>query len=267
MLDTEPIVLERSLVTAAISYPFEAGWLDAAGVNLVARLSTAEVKDAVVALVDSVDARALLATHAIVRGGALSSRRHSMLTFATHTRPDDVSDVSVVLDDVSAAGTAVAAIVIPDFYGITVRDWTIGSAAVSATTALVTEGAAALIPIEDDESYQEDLGRAWFLMTDTPFVSHVCMARRDLLATAPGTLAAHFGRIVAARDIARSRGRELRRNLSQDHGVEREVLTDALADQTDTLGTEEERGLLELWKRSGRPLGANDRRSAFVSLG
>lgn len=258
--------IEDRLVTSAFCYPFRAGWLDGSGVSLVPHLRSADVAGWPVALLDSIEARALTRTHVVIREAAVCTRRASMLTLATATRPDEIERASVALPGVSPAGRAVAAIVVPAFYGITVTEWTTEERALDPSTLLVQEDAAALIPIEDEESYQEDLGRAWFLFTDTPFISHVCVARRDLLVSDPSAVAIAIGRLAAARDLARAQGRELRRDLSRDLNIEREVLIDALADQTLSLGTEEQQGVEELWKRAGMPLTATESRSAFVSI-
>lgn len=259
-------LVEDRLTTAAISYPFRAGWLDDAGVALLPRVTSADVADWPMALLDPVEARALVGTHVIIRDIAVSAQRATLLTLATATRPDEIAEADVSVAGVSPAGRAVAAIVVPAFYGISVSNWTSEPRPLSEANLLVQEDALALIPIDDDEAYQEDLGRAWFLFTDTPFVSHVCIARRDLIAANPDLLRNALRRLIAARDMAQSRGRELRRNLSSDLAVEREVLTDALAEQSLTIGAEEQRGLEELWKRSGRPLTAAEARSTFVSL-
>lgn len=266
MLAAYTVLVEDRLTTAAFAYPLRAGWLAAPGVVPRPHVSAADSAAAPLALVDSVEARSLLRSHVIVREVAVAARRATMLTLATSTRPDEVGHVTASLAGVSQAGRAVAVIVIPEFYGISVVNWTQQALAPSDATIVVQEDAAALIAIDDEESYQEDLGRAWFLLTDLPFVSHVCLARRDMLTTDPEGLAAALGHLHAARDLSRSRGRELRRDLSKDLGVEREVLADALADQTLYLGTEEQQGLEELWKRTGLPLSAAEARGAFVSV-
>jgi predicted solute-binding protein len=265
-LDERLLLIEDRLVTAAFSYPFRSGWLEADGVSLAPRVAAAGAAEWPVALLDTVEARAMTRSHVIVRDACVCARRASMLTLATHTRPDDIISAAASLPNVSSTGRAVAAIVVPTFYGITITEMTTERLAVDSTTMVIHEDAAGLIPFDDEESYQEDLGRAWFLFTDTPFVSHVCVARRDLVANDPGSIAATLGRLSAARELARTRGRELRRDLSRDLGIEREVLVDALADQSLSLGAEEQRGVEELWKRAGVPLSAAESRGTFVSI-
>ncbi len=206
------------------------------------------------------------ALHAVVADLAVVARRATMLTLATHTRPDDVDDVAVSLAGVSPAGRAAALATLRAFYGIGAREWSDETFAVDAAHAVVSEGPAALIPIEDDEIYQEDLGRAWFLMTDTPFVSHVCVARRSLLTRDPVAVAEAVGRLAAALAAGNERGRELRRDLSKRHGIDRDLLVEVLADQEWELTAEGIAGLALLARRAGLTSGANLER-AVVRVG
>jgi predicted solute-binding protein len=276
-----PILVDDTLATAVYSYPFKAGWVDASGVELVERLPTRLVRERrAVGLLDSVAAQTLLTTHVIVRDVAIAARRASFVSLATHARPDTVDNVTIAHPGVSPATLALAQIVIPAFYGITISGWTNDDLPVSDRVAVVAEGARALIALDptdegpDDDApepiegiYQEDLGRAWHLLTNTPFVSHVCIVPREALATQPAAVADAVDRLRAARDVAKARGRELRRDLARAFGVEREVLTETLADQVYELGDEELHGLIELWTRSGLVAKNVNLRSSLVRIG
>jgi len=260
------IAIDDRLETARLAYPFAAGWVEPAGVELVAGLTSTRASDADLALLDSIAALSMLGDHAVVADLAVVARRATMLTLATHTRPDDVDDVAVSLAGVSPAGRAAALATLRAFYGIGAREWSDETFAVDAAHAVVSEGPAALIPIEDDEIYQEDLGRAWFLMTDTPFVSHVCVARRSLLTRDPVAVAEAVGRLAAALAAGNERGRELRRDLSKRHGIDRDLLVEVLADQEWELTAEGIAGLALLARRAGLTSGANLER-AVVRVG
>lgn len=260
------LLIEERLVTAAFSRPFRAGWVDDEGVQLIPRVAAADIDGWPVVLLDSIEARPLLHSHVVVREVAVAARRASMLTLATATRPDAVEQAVASVPDASPATRALAAMVVPAFYGIRVTGWTTERRQVAADVIVIQQDVEALAPLDDEAAYQEDLGRAWYLFTDLPFVSHVCLARRDLIADDPPLIVAALERLTAARDAARARGRELRRDLAREFALEREVLADALADQALSLGTEEQRGLEELWKRAGTPLAGSEARTAFVSV-
>jgi predicted solute-binding protein len=265
-IEAAAIALDERLETAFFSYPFRAGWVAAAGVTLAAGLTADTARGVAVALLDSLAALTLLRTHVIVRDAAVASRRGSMLTLSTHTRPDEVDNVTVGIGGVSPAGRGLATAVLRPFYGINAGAWVEDAATVDASTAVVSEGAAALIADEDEEHYQEDLGRAWFLLTTTPFVSHACVAPRALLASDPGLVAAGVERLRAAYASGQERARELRRDLSRQHGVDRELLAEVLADQSHVLDDEELSGLAELARRAGLGVSLADLRAAAVRV-
>lgn len=247
------IAIDHRLETARLAYPFAAGWADTTNVDLVEGLTSTRAADADVVLIDSLVGLTMLDGWAIVADFAVVTRRASMLTLATHTRPDDVDNVSVSVTGVAPAGRAIALATLRSFYGINVSEWTNTPAQVDDLHAIVSDGPAGLIPIDDDHIYQEDLGRAWFLMTNTPFVSHLCMTRRSLLTRDPATVSATLDQLAQALEISVERGRELRRNLSRDHGIDRDLLVEVLADQEWTLSAEAIDGLTQLARVSNLP--------------
>lgn len=247
-----PVLIDARLTACWYTYPFQAGWIDAPGVDVVRDPHPTTIRDQnAVAIVDSLAATRLFDTHVIVAGHAVASRRASFLTVVTHTRPDEVDNVMVSTPGVSLAGRGLAEATLPRFYGITATGWTDERLDVDERTILITEEAEALIPVDDAEHYQEDLGRAWFLLTDTPYVSHVCVAPRSILTSDPTAVVAVVQLLDQARQTSNDRAREVRRNLARDLGIERGLFTETLADQTYILGDAERAGLLGLWKHLG----------------
>lgn len=256
------------------AYPVRAGWTSADGIRLQPGLMPRDSQSASLALLDSVAALTMLDTHIIVRDAAVVWRTASMLTLVTHTRPDDVERVTVSIKGVSPVGRAIATATLTPFYGIDVAGWSELDDAIDEEHAAVTEGPEALITIDGEEDaathdttvdddldqedahdtpgpYQEDLGRAWYLLANKPFVSHVCVAPRALLVKDPARVASSLDRLHSIRDAGTERARELRRDLSKDLGIDRETLTDVLADQTLTLDDDAIDGLAELAQRTG----------------
>jgi len=263
---TATIVLDDRLETVVFGYPFSAGWLDAQGVSRMPYLPPSMVAGATLALVDSMAALTMLRTHVIVRDIAVVCRNSSMLTLLTHTRPDQVDEVAVAIPGVSPAGRAVATAVLQSFYGIKVSEWSEEDHAVDEAHATLCEGAGALIDVDSEEQYQEDLGRAWFLMTDHPFVTHVALASREVFANSPADVVSAVARLSEARAVALKRGRELRRDLSKGLGIDRDTLTDTLADQTHTLDGDALEGLAVLAARSGLRMSRRELLDALVSI-
>ena len=248
------------------AYPVRAGWVGADGITLARGLRPDTARKATIALLDSVYALTMLDTHVILRDAGGVWRTASMLTMTTHIRPDDVEQATIAIPGVSAAGRAIATAVITAFYGITVTRWAEDKRDVDETTAVVSEDAAALLADENEERYQEDLGRAWFLLANLPFVSHVCVAPRALLASDPAAIAGAVERLNAAKSTGQERGRELRRDLSKGSSIDRETLTETLADQTYTLDDDALDGLVELAKRTGLGVTREKIRGAAVRV-
>ena len=262
-----PILIENRLTCCWYAYPVQTGWVKDENIILERNLGPARVREAnAVALIDSLAATRLLDSHVIVSDHAVASRRASFLTIVTHTRPDDVDNVTVSTPDVSLSGRGLAETTLPRFYGITATEWTPSRLPVNETTALLTEEAEALIPVDEPDQYQEDLGRAWFLLTDTPYVSHVCVAPRSELTRNPEAVVQAVSRLTTARESAEANARELRRNLSRDLDIERDLFTETLADQTYRLDDAERAGLLGFWQSIGFTAPGNAQ-NLFVSLG
>jgi hypothetical protein len=233
--------------------PVEKGWVDPGVKVEVTESPNAAALRAHdgIAIVDSLLASTALDTSVIVREHGVMMDQISLLTMVTHDRPDEIGRAIVATPGVSLCGRAVAEIVIPSFYGIEIGGWSDEPAEVGPESILITEDAAALLPTDDETHYHEDLGRAWFLLTDTPFVSHVCLAPRNVYESDPDSLrdASHaLDRITACADEQR---RMLRRNISRDHGIDRELVVDvfdALKLRLSDAGID---GLKTLYHRAG----------------
>jgi predicted solute-binding protein len=248
------------------AYPFVAGWTDAQGIDLVERVAPSRVEGTTLAVLDSVVALTLLQTHVIIRDIAIVVSRASFLTLETHARPDEIESATVSIGGVSPVGRAIATAILQPFYGINVTDWAEEPFAVDDAHATISEGPAALIPAEDEDHYQEDLGRAWFLMTDLPLPTHLCLAPRSLLARDPAAINAAVSRLLEARAAGESRGRELRRDLSNAHNLDRETLTETLAELAYTVTDDALNGLAELSRRSGLGISKNAIKTAAVAV-
>jgi predicted solute-binding protein len=155
---------------------------------------------------------------------------------------------------------------LPRFYGITLTGWTDQPRTPDDNTVLLEEGATALADVEDDGLFHEDLGRAWYLLTQTPYVSHICVVPRRLVSSDRVAVEQAVARLDVARSLATERARELRRDLTRAYGVDRELLTEVLAEQTNELGSAELGGLKSLYSFSGRTSAANRLESAIFSL-
>ncbi len=261
------LLIDDRLETAFLHHPLREGWVDAPGVQ-VQRVTAADAAQAPLALVDSIVAAELASTHVVLRDIAVVWSTASLITLMTHTRPDEVEQVQVAFGDVAPAGRAAAIASVQPFYGIEVSEWVnAADGPVDATHARVEGGPAALIAVDetDQETYQEDLGRTWFLLTDLPFVSHVCICPAARLTSDPRAVAEDLAQLRALLDAGLERGREVRRDLAKQHGIDRDTLTESFSEVEWVVENDSLRGLRELYRRSMLATAANRMRAVWVT--
>ena len=222
------ILIERRLGTAPFWMPVERGWVEPRQeVRVVAAPTPAELRahDGVM-LVDTLLGSTVLDSSLILTDHTVAADTISLLTMVTADRPDAVDEAAVAAHGVSLTGRAVAEIVIPEFYGITISEWRDEPAEAGPQVVLVTEDERALLPTGTESDYHEDLGRAWFLMTETPFVSHVCLVPEALYRSDPDSVRAAVDDLHAMRRAADDQRRLLRRNIARDHDIDRDLVVD-----------------------------------------
>lgn len=222
------ILIERRLGTAPYWMPVERGWCEPDHeIVIVEDLTPADLRGhAGVMLVDTLLASTVLESSLILTDHAVTADTISLLTMVTSERPDGIERASVAAPGVSLTGRAVAEIVIPEFYGISISDWLDETAAVGSETIRVTEDVQALLPTERESDFHEDLGRAWFLMTETPFVSHVCLVREERYESDPPSIRQAMQDMRGMLRAADDQRRLLRRNISRDHDIDRDLVVD-----------------------------------------
>ncbi|MFW6075398.1 MAG: MqnA/MqnD/SBP family protein [Chloroflexota bacterium] len=248
-----PIQIQQDLMLAPYWMAARDGWIDdTSNISLIAASNPKQLANSHgIVMTDALVASRLLDRWSIVADHGAVWRRNSMLTMVTHDRPDNVEEAIASVHSVSITGRALAQAVIPEFYGISVSEWTDEDRNPDPETIRVTEGSDALLPGEDDRFYHEDLGRAWFLMTDSAFVSNVCLVRNDSLQDAPERVVRALDQLSRLLDGADEHRRELRRNISRDHDIDRELVVDILDELTTSLDDNAIEGLRTLYIRSG----------------
>ncbi len=250
--------LEANAATSQISYPFQAGWLDTPDWLILRDRVTDEflVDGDACALVDAIDATRLLETHSVVADLALVSTHRGPFVMRTTQRPDEVEHATVQLGDVCPAAEALARATVHHFYGIDVVDW---NRSQQKSEVTILDGAAAMRP--DADTYNEDLVRAWFILTSMAIPTHLFVAPTALLESDQSEIRRMVESLRQASSVSDDRRRELRRNVSGDLEIDREHLTELLNDQKTRLTKNARKGWLDLANRVARamalPVGPN----------
>ncbi len=247
------LVIDDTLATAALVWPWTAGWVvPAAGVTVETRagLRAGDVAAEDVALAPVGEVVSLAESHQVVPEVAVVAGSVGALVMRTPVRPDEVAGGAVRLLETSGTAELVARATLRPFYGIAATSWL--SAEDDPETAdaqvVIVEGAEALRPPEG--GFAEDLCRAWLILTGLPVVTHVLLAPgdadREALAPALATLA-------ALRQAGQERRREWRRELAERDGLPLDRVHAFFAEQRLTLEPDDRRALLMLLQRGRGP--------------
>lgn len=249
-MPTPICLIDDSLTSAMFAHPIERGWVEADGFELVPDLRAEQVAErGACALIGSIEAALLMEDYAIVTDVALVSRHVGGIALLTPRRPDEIEKASVALGSVSRTAEAVARATIGHFYGIEITGWEREEA---TDDAVVVEGAGALQRLED--GHLGDLVRAWFILSGSPLPTHLLVVPKQLANDEPDAVESIVNQLVAAFDTGIERRREMRRNLSDAHGIDRDRLIEFQSDQIPSLSKSARKAWLDILRRTNRAM-------------
>ncbi len=200
------------------------------------------------ALLDTIEALALVPAYALATDLALVAQHASVVALETPERPDRITEAVVVSESCRPASRALARATIEPFFGVRVRAWN-GEQGVAALPVLrVQEDEAALGPL--GERYH-DLGRAWFVLTGQPFVSHLLVVASELPSDALRPVASLLHRL--AEELA-GRAAELAAELVAAHPLDAGRLRVVLSEAFSVVTPKVRKAVDELVRRSGSGL-------------
>lgn len=242
------ILLDDSLVTSFVTAPFREGWLpDARDVEIRPGLRAEDVGLDDVALLSIAESTRLTKTHLIEPRVAVVLDGTGPIAIRTPVRPDSVEDTSVRLLDAGPTAELATRALLKAYFGI------VGTSFVSADSdegadaqVVVVDGAEGLR--EPEAGHQEDLARAWFVLTGNALVSHVMVVGVELEARGSGN-----GVEVVIEAIATgvARRRDVRQALADAHNLERDRLAEFTNRIRYELGPDDRRSAANLVSRGG----------------
>lgn len=216
------ILIDDTLATAFLTIPVREGWVEgAAGIEIRAGLTAADVTADDIALLPLPEATLLTRTHVIDRSVAVVHDGTGMVAMHTPVRPDEIDQVPVYLQDVGASGEVLTRALLRAYFGIEATELSREEPPEDAQV-VVTEGAGALRPV--DNGFREDLARSWFIMTGKAYVSHVTVVGVAALARDPDDALA---RLRAALDAGWERRRDVRLAIRERLDVDPGMLAEA----------------------------------------
>lgn len=237
------LLLHDTLATAPFVHPLTSGWVTP---DIVAEprphLPAADVGPEDVALVPAPEIAALLETHSLAPEAAVVSGPVGSVAMRVPARPDEIERTPVRLWEASGIAEVLARATLKPFYGIQPVSWTTEESA--EAQVVVVEGIEALRPPE--AGFAEDLCRAWFILSGVPAVTHVLAIPRAL---DPAALSPALDALETLREAGHERRRDLRRDLAEAHGLDRDRLATFFGEQRLTLEAADRRALLLLLQR------------------
>src|SRR4051794_2858830 len=169
--------------------PLKEGWASASLPSETRSvLSAGDLQPDDIALLPAGEIAFLHQTHHVVPDFTAVSFQRGAVVMRVPVRPDEIRMGPIRLWHASNTAELLARATLHPFYGITPTIFT--SADTPDAQVAIIEGSEALRPPET--GFAEDLVRAWFILTEQPFVSHLLVAPkafdRDALAPALATL-------------------------------------------------------------------------------
>lgn len=168
------VLLDDAIVTSQLVVPLREGWAALpAGFEARSGMTAADVGPDDVALIPAGEATGLASTHRLAPDVAVVCGNAGAIAMRTPIRPDEIDETPVRLYQTSRTAELLIRALLRPFFGITAREFVMDGEDAEAQVVII-EGAAALNPPE--AGFQEDLARAWFILTGLNLVSHVLVA-------------------------------------------------------------------------------------------
>lgn len=238
--------------------------------SLDARFAAAH--PAAIVLVPVAEYALLQETHLVAPAPAIAGTHRSAVALVADRPLDQVEAPRLEFDTVSRTAECLARATILRFYGIRpamiVRNGVISAAPPPPESAQppepdsdptvvpgehqlrVLEGAAALQALDGEANPAvADLGRAWFILTGLPPVSHLLLVPKSLLVANPNLCAdvtASLSRLV---EVTPERKRTLRNALAERYGISRETANAYYSDLQWTFNRSIQQSAVQLFSR------------------
>lgn len=223
------ILIDDTLATAQIAVPFSESWVES-GVEAIIRpnLRASDIGRADVALLAVPEATLLTESHVIAPEVAIIFDGIGPIAMRTPVRPDSVEETIVRLLDAGPTAEVAMRALLRQYFGITATRFASSDDDPRASEAqvIVVDGA---LGLEQPESgFQDDLARAWFILTGQALVSHITVVGVEALARGADP---EIDALRAAAALGVERRRDVRGIVAGRWDVDR----DALAEMTNRI--------------------------------
>lgn len=214
--------IEQSLMTAPIWIPIREGWVETdVDVDIREGLTTDDISTGDVALIPGPIAPGLGSTHFIDPSVAIVVAQVSPIAMRTSVRPDGVEETPIRLLGTGATAEVLLRALLRPYFGITASTFVTSDDDPAAADAQVVVVDGILGLMEPEAGFQEDLAKAWFVMTGAAIVHAVTVVGVEAEARGAG---AELELLKEAARIGVERRRDVRGIIAGDEEIDREKL-------------------------------------------
>lgn len=216
------LLIDDCLMTAPIALPLTQGWIDT-GVPFEVRknLRAADIGRADVAVLPGPEASLLGQTHFIDPDVGIVTESVSAISMRTPVRPDEVEETPIRMLDTGPTAEVLIRALLRPYFGITASSFVRSEDDPAAADAqvVIVDGVMGLA--EPEYGFQEDLAKAWYILTNAAVVHHVLVIGAE--AEVAGAHA-EIDLLKQAAEVGIERRRDVRREIAGEEEIDRDRL-------------------------------------------
>jgi hypothetical protein len=214
--------IEQSLITAPIWAPIREGWIETdIEVDIREGLTPDDIDPGDVALIPGPIAPGLGSTHFIDPSIAIVVEQVSPIAMRTPVRPDGVAETPIRLLGTGATAEVLLRALLRPYFGITASSFVTDDDDPSAADAQVVVVDGILALMEPEAGFQEDLSKAWFVLTGAAVVHAVTVVGVEAEARGAN---AELELLRQAAAVGVERRRDVRSLIAGDEEIDRDKL-------------------------------------------
>jgi hypothetical protein len=214
--------IEQSLITAPIWAPIREGWIETdIEVDIREGLAPDEIGPGDVALIPGPIAPGLGSTHFIDPSIAIVVEQVSPIAMRTPVRPDGVEETPIRMLGTGPTAEVLLRALLRPYFGITASSFVTEDDDPAAAEAQVVVVDGILGLTEPESGFQEDLAKAWFVLTGAAVVHAVTVVGVEAEARGAD---AELGLLRQAAALGVERRRDVRSFIAGDEEIDRDRL-------------------------------------------
>ena len=214
--------IEQSLITAPIWIPIREGWIETdVDIDIREGLTRQDIGPGDVALVPGPVTPGLGTTHFIDPSIAIVVEKVSPIVMRTPVRPDGVEETPIRMLETGATADVLLRALLRPYFGITASHFVTDDSDPAAAEAQVVVVDGILGLMEPEAGFQEDLAKAWFVLTGEAVVHAVTVVGVE--AEARGAIA-ELDLLRNAAAMGRERRRDVRGIIAGEEEIDRDKL-------------------------------------------